>query len=74
METKSKWQSKGLWGAGVTVLASIAGILGYAVSVEDVDALTALLTSLAENVTLVITAGAGVLAWIGRLKATKKLS
>jgi hypothetical protein len=67
MDTKPIWMSKTVWGAGVAILASIAGLFGYTFSPADQSVLV-------ELVTTVLTAGGGLLAVYGRVVATKPIS
>lgn len=66
MDTKPIWQSKTVWGAGVAILASLAGLFGYTFSPDDQGVLIELITT-------VVTAGGGLLAVYGRVVATKPI-
>jgi NADPH-dependent curcumin reductase CurA len=68
---KPWWLSRGVWGGVIAVLSGIAGLLGYAVS----DAEQALI---ADAVVIVAasasSAAGGVLAIIGRIKASRVIA
>lgn len=63
-ETKKWYESKGVWGALVTVIAAAAGLIGYQVTPDDQQAIIG-------NITGIVTAVGGIVAWLGRVKATK---
>ncbi|TPW29436.1 hypothetical protein FJU08_13955 [Martelella alba] len=67
MEDVKKWYlSKTVWGAMITILASLAKIGGV-----DVDA--GIQTEILNSVMALVTAGGGLLALFGRISATKSL-
>lgn len=67
IETPKKWyESKGVWGGIIAMLAAISGAFGYAV---DADAQA----SIAELITVVVGGVGGLLAIIGRIKADRKV-
>lgn len=66
-DTKPWYASKGVIGSLGAILAPIAGIAGYSVSGEDIQQAVALGTALATSVS-------GLLALIGRITATSRVS
>lgn len=67
MNQTEKWyESRGVWGALVAGAAGVAGLFGYAVSAEEQENIAALVIGL-------VTTISGVLAFIGRLKASKRI-
>lgn len=64
---KTQLQSKTVWAALIAILASVAGIAGYSISPEEQENVVGLATS-------VVTGVAGVIAWIGRVQATKRIA
>jgi len=72
-ETKTLLQSRTVWGALLAILASIAGLGGYAIAPSDQAAALDLIGSLIEVWDrLVVIAGAGLAIW-GRVRATKSI-
>ena len=65
-DSKPWWQSTGVWGGVVAVLAVGLGFFGYQIS-GDLQA------ELVETITSAIALGGGVLAIWGRIKATKTI-
>ena len=63
-ETKRKASSMTLWGAGLAILAPLASLAGYQISEADT-------ASVINDVSMVVAGIGGVIAFIGRLKATK---
>ncbi len=63
---KSILASKTVWGGVLALAAGAAGIFGYAVSTADVTAITDIVTSVGAAI-------GGLIAIVGRIKATKKL-
>lgn len=67
MNDGKKWyESKGVWGGIVAGLAGIAGLFGYTVGAEEQENVAALIVG---GVSVV----GGILATLGRLKATKEI-
>lgn len=65
--TEKEWyESKGMWGGVVTLIASVAGVAGYTLSVDEIESLTFLVTSIATGI-------GGLLALYGRRTATKTI-
>jgi len=68
---KPWWLSRGVWGGVIAVLSGIAGLLGYAVSDTEqaliADALVVVVASASS-------AAGGVLAIIGRIKASTAIA
>ena len=71
---KQWWQSSGVWGGLIAVIAPVAGYFGYTVTADDAKAL-------ADGVTQVIVAGSGVasmvggvIAIVGRIRASKVIA
>jgi hypothetical protein len=64
--TKSPFQSRGVWGGIVAIIAMVASMVGYTLTDADQAALTLLLPGIVSGV-------GGVLAIIGRIGATKKI-
>lgn len=75
MDASKPWyQSSGVWGGVVAVVAPVAGFFGYTVTADDAKAI-------ADGVTQLIVAGSGiasiaggVIAIVGRVRASKKIS
>lgn len=68
MGSEKQWyESKGVWGGIVTVLAVIAGAAGYSVSPEAQQELVVYLSGAASAV-------GGLLSWYGRVVADKRIS
>ena len=63
---KSIFASKTFWGAVLAVAGGIAGIWGYTITPEDQQYLV-------EGGATVVTLVGGVIAVIGRMKASKKI-
>jgi hypothetical protein len=63
-ETKNWWQSKGVLGGIVSLIALVVGAFGYSVSPEDQAAVVAVMAVL-------VSAGGTLVGIIGRVKATK---
>jgi hypothetical protein len=66
-ETKQWWQSKGVWGAMVTMAIGILGMFGF-------EKLTGEQENLTEIIMQIVVACSGLLALIGRIKAKKEIS
>lgn len=67
MNTSKKWyQSKGIWGALITVIAVIAGGFGYSISPEEQESLVVMITSIVSGI-------GGLIAFVGRKKAEAKI-
>lgn len=64
--TKKWYESKGIWGALVTLLAGLAMIFDYAISPAEQAQLADLLYGVATSI-------GGVVAWIGRKRASKRI-
>jgi hypothetical protein len=71
--TKSILQSKTAWGAGIAILASVAGMLGYTVSSSDQAQALDLFSQLYDIADRLVIIGGGALAIWGRIKATHKI-
>lgn len=68
MEPNKPWYaSRGVWGGIVTILSLVAGFLGYTVGPEDREALIIALSGIGGAV-------GSVVAVVGRVKATKKIT
>lgn len=67
IDTQPWWQSRGVIGGMVTSIVSLLALLGY--NLGDID-----LTALVNNIVLITTAAAGILALVGRIRATKRIS
>jgi len=65
-DIKPWWQSKTLWGAIVTLASATLGVLEYDLAEADREALIGLLTSLGAAV-------GGLIAIVGRFKATNRI-
>lgn len=66
-EENKKWYlSKGVWGGLVAALAGLAGLFGYAISADDQAVL-------ADAIPSAISAVGGLLAVLGRIKASTKI-
>lgn len=66
-ETKSPFLSLGVLGGGGAIITGLAQIAGYAVTPVDAADLSTAVTGL-------ITSAAGLIAVIGRIRATKRVS
>ena len=62
--SKNWWQSEGVWGGLAALLAGVAGMMGWEIGATEINDM--LLSAMA----LI----GGVLAIIGRIKATSKIS
>jgi len=68
---KPWWLSRGVWGGVIAVLSGVAGLLGYSLSGAE----QALLADTAVSVAAAAASAAGgVLAIIGRIKASKTIA
>jgi len=68
MEGTEPWYaSKGVWGGLIAVVAGIAGVFGYTLDVP-------LQTEMISIITAVVASAGGILAIIGRIRASKKIS
>ena len=65
-DTKRWWESKGVWGGIVSVIAFAASLAGYTLSDIDQATLAMLLPGIASGV-------GGVLAIFGRIKAKSRI-
>lgn len=66
-QDEKKWyESKGVWGGIIALLAAIAGAFGYTVTGDDQQALSEIALSLGGAV-------GGLLAIYGRVKASKRV-
>lgn len=63
---KPWWQSIGVWGGVIAILAPIASVFGYVIDVE-------MQKTLAEWIVTAVSLVGGALALYGRIIATKKL-
>lgn len=61
---KPWWQSRGVVGSLVTVAASLAGLIGWSIDVQQTT----------ELLMLAITLAGGVASWWGRVKAERPIS
>jgi hypothetical protein len=73
-DVKPWYQSSGIWGGLIAVIAPVAGFFGYTLTADDAKAL-------ADGVTQLIVAGSGVasivggiIAIVGRVRASKKIA
>ena len=66
IDIKPWWQSRTLWGAVVTIVSATLGLLGYDLAEADREALSGALTSLGAAL-------GGLIAIVGRLKATNRI-
>lgn len=65
-EDKEWYESKGVWGGVITVLASVSGAFGVTISMEEQEMITGLAVT-------TITGISGLVSLIGRLVADKKI-
>ena len=72
--TKRWWESSAIWGGVASAIAGAAGLLGYTVSAEDAQALASSASQVVQLVTSVGALGGGVLAIIGRIRASKVIA
>ena len=66
-ETKPWYRSRTIWAAIISVVATIAGALGFPVDQFGRDGLV-------EAVLQIVSAGAGIFAILGRFTATARIS
>lgn len=66
MGTKPWWQSKAIFGASIAILSGLAGLAGIVIAPEDQQTLANLLFALGPII-------GGIIAWIGRVKATNPI-
>ncbi len=71
--TKSIFLSKTAWGAGIALLASLAGLLGYTISPADQAQAVDLLGQVYDIADRLLIVGGSVFAIWGRIKATHKI-
>lgn len=71
--TKSIFLSKTAWGAGLALLASLAGLAGYTISPADQAQATDLLGQVYDVVDRLLIIGGSLFAIWGRIKATHKI-
>lgn len=69
--TKPWWQSVGVWGSVVTIMASVAGLLGYSITPEDQLVIVSGLNKAAMIVTETVAFVGGLAALWGRIRASK---
>jgi hypothetical protein len=72
-QTKSLLLSKTAWGAGLAILASIAGLAGYTISPSDQAQAADLVGQIYDIADRVIVIGGSAFAIWGRIKATHKI-
>lgn len=72
-ETKTWWQSAGIWGSLVVVLSAGAGLVGYTIAPEDQAHLVTVATKTAELATQATSLVGGLVALWGRVRATKRI-
>ncbi len=72
-QSKSILQSKTAWGAGLAILASLAGMAGYAVTPQDQAQALDLFSQLYDIADRLVVIGASAFAIWGRIKATHKI-
>jgi hypothetical protein len=65
-ESKPWYASSGVWGGVIAVLAAVLGLLGYSIGAEDQVALAGYVATIGSVV-------GGLLAIIGRVRASKKI-
>lgn len=65
-EQKSIFRSKTFWGGITAILAPLLGMVGYSVTPADMAEIVTLVTA-------ILSAGGGILAIFGRIKATKRI-
>lgn len=66
IDTKPWWRSRTVWASAVTLLAGVLHLTGINLDARLQDELAALLTASAEI-------GAGITAFVGRLKADRRI-
>ena len=65
-DSKSPWASRGVWGGIIALVAAILGAFGYAVGEADQAALVEIGVAVAGAV-------GGIMAIVGRVRATKQI-
>lgn len=73
-ETKSILASRTVWGAAIAVLASLAGLAGYAVGPADQAQALGLVDELVAVSDRLIAVAGGALAIWGRVRASKAIA
>ncbi|MDO9417986.1 hypothetical protein [Pararhizobium sp.] len=66
VDSKLWFQSKTVWGALLTIAASLATVLGYDISPADQ-------ANISDMLMAIIAAGGGLLSLYGRISASKRL-
>ncbi len=64
--TKSWYQSLGMWGGIITLLAVVGTIFGFSISAEDQVTATTLAVTIATTI-------GGIFNLVGRIRASKKI-
>jgi len=72
-ETKPWWQSSGIWGSLVVVLAAGAGLVGYTIAPEDQAQIVTAATKTVELATQATALVGGLVSLFGRIRATKRI-
>lgn len=73
-DAKPWYQSSGIWGGLIAVIAPVAGYFGYAFTADDAKALADGVTQLIVAGSGMASIGGGILAIIGRVRASKKIA
>ena len=72
-ETKAWWQSSGIWGSLVVVMSAGAGMIGYTIAPDDQAHLVTAATKSVELATQAMALVGGLVALVGRVRATKRI-
>lgn len=72
-ETKAWWQSSGIWGSLVVVVSAGAGMIGYTIAPDDQAHLVTAATKSVELATQAMALVGGLVALVGRVRATKRI-
>jgi hypothetical protein len=72
-QTKSIFLSKTAWGAGLAILASLAGLAGYTISPLDQAQAIDLMGQVYDILDRLLIVGGSLFAIWGRIKATHKI-
>jgi len=75
MDAVKPWyQSSGVWGGLLAVIAPVAGYFGYSFTAEDAQAVADGLTQLIVLGSGVASIAGGLIAIVGRVRASKKIA
>jgi hypothetical protein len=73
-DTKSLLASRTVWGAGLAMAASLAGVVGLTVTPDDQTAALSLVDSVLSEWDRIAAIAGAALALYGRIKATRRIA